>query len=121
MKEKFINPYSVCHGNVVTNCSDDVFDREDFLEVSINELGVLVKQPCTVLPNELDGSAFDLDPKDPTKFQKVDMPITLGSLEDQVANIESYLTDVKSNIDNYNKQQLELQKQKELQELEKTL
>ena len=49
------------------------------------------------------------------------MPITLGSLEDQVSSIESYLTDVKSNIDNYNKQQLELQKQKELQELENSL
>lgn len=121
MKEKFINPYSLCYGNVLTHCSDDVFDREDFLEVSINELGVLVKQPCTVLPNELDGSAFDLDPKDPTKFQKVDMPITLGSLEDQVASLESYLTDVKANIDNYNQQQLELQKQKELQELENSL
>lgn len=121
MKEKFINPYLVCHGNVLTHCSDDVYHREDFLEVTVNELGVLVKQPCTLLPNELDGSAFDLDPKDPNKFQKVDMPITLGSIEDQVASIESYLTDVKSNIDNYNQQQLELQKQKELDELEKTL
>lgn len=100
--KKFLNPYQQCFGNFSTEVSEDQYDREDFCEVSLNDVGVLTKRECVTLPFELDGSAFDLDPKDPNKFARVDTPITMGSLEDQLVDIENYISSVKSQIDKLN-------------------
>lgn len=100
--KKNLNPYQQCFGNVSSEVSVDQYDREDFCEVSLNDLGVLTKRECVTLPFELDGSAFDLDPKDPNKFARVDTPITMGSLEDQLSDIENYINSVKSQFEKLN-------------------
>lgn len=99
MKEKFINPYLHCFGNIISNVNKRVSHVSDFYDYVLNELGCVVPQTANLLPFELDGSAFDLDPKDPFKFEKVDVPITLGTIEDQVSSIESYINSVKSQLE----------------------
>lgn len=99
MKEKKINPYKHLFGNITAECSDEPFFPDDVNCPQLNSLGVITMQPSVLLPNELDASAFDIDPRHPEKFQKVDVPVEFGSIEDRVSAVESYINSLKSRLE----------------------
>lgn len=96
---KTINPYQHLFGNVIVECSEEPFFPDDVNSPQLNSIGVITMQPSVLLPNELDASAFDIDPRHPEKFQKVDVPVEFGSIEDRVSAVESYINSIKSRLD----------------------
>lgn len=107
MIKKTINPYKHLFGNVISECSEQPFFPEDVNCPQLNSLGVITMQPSVLLPNELDASAFDIDPRHPEKFQKVDAPVEFGSIEDRVSAVESYINSLKSRLDDSKSENVE--------------